>query len=177
VTKPVPSKTHGALEDLAVTRDVTARKLAEKAIHKREEEYRSLANSMSHLVWMASPDRHIFSYNQCWCEYTGSSHRKVKREAEAWQRVPSRDVSGSCRVAIILVFNIPRLSGDWAHFVMCFGGRPPQLGMKVEMPKSDETMSVSYSFILLGIVEFSPLQASSAYAVPLDLCLGGAATH
>jgi PAS domain-containing protein len=102
VTKPVPSKTHGALEDLAVTRDVTARKLAEKAIHKREEEYRSLANSMSHLVWMASPDRHIFWYNQCWCEYTGSSHRKVKREAEAWQRVPSRDVSGSCRVAIIL---------------------------------------------------------------------------
>jgi putative nucleotidyltransferase with HDIG domain len=31
--------------------------------------------------------------------------------------------------------------------------------MKVEMPKSDGTMSLNYPFILLGIVEFSPLQA------------------
>ena len=74
----------GTTVHLAVTRDVTARKLAENAIREREEEFRGLANSMPHLVWMANPDGHIFWYNQRWCEYTGSSRDEM--EALGWQR-------------------------------------------------------------------------------------------
>ena len=68
----------GTTVHLAVTRDVTARKLAENAIREREEEFRGLANSMPHLVWMANPDGHIFWYNQRWCEYTGSSRDEME---------------------------------------------------------------------------------------------------
>ena len=79
----------GSTVHLAVTRDVTARKVAEKAIREREEEYRSLANSMPHLVWMANPDGHIFWYNQRWHEYTGSSPNEM--EALGWQRFHDPD--------------------------------------------------------------------------------------
>ena len=74
----------GSTAHLAVTRDVTARKLAENAIREREEEFRGLANSMPQLVWMANPDGHIFWYNQRWCEYTGSSRDEM--ESLGWQR-------------------------------------------------------------------------------------------
>ncbi len=74
----------GTTVHLAVTRDVTARKLAEKAIREQEEEYRALANSMPHLVWMAKPDGHLFWYNDRWCEYTGTSRDEM--EIRGWQR-------------------------------------------------------------------------------------------
>jgi PAS domain S-box-containing protein len=74
----------GTTVHLAVTRDVTARKRAEDAIREREEEYRGLANSMSHLVFMANPDGQVFWYNQRWFDYTGS--RPEEMESDVWRR-------------------------------------------------------------------------------------------
>ena len=80
----------GATVHLAVTRDITARKLAENAIREQEEEFRGLANSMPHLVWMANPDGHIFWYNQRWYKYTGSSRDEMK--SRGWQRFHDPDL-------------------------------------------------------------------------------------
>lgn len=62
--------------------------------------------------------------------------------------------------AAISLFLVPgHPSGDWVHFAVYLAAVLLSSGMKVEMPKSDGTMSVNYPFILLGLVEFSPLQA------------------
>jgi putative nucleotidyltransferase with HDIG domain len=62
--------------------------------------------------------------------------------------------------AAIILFLIPgHASGHWVHFFVYLAAVLLSSGMKVEMPKSDGTMSVNYPFILLGILEFSPLQA------------------
>jgi len=45
------------------------------------------------------------------------------------------------------------------HFVIYLAAVLLSSGMKVAMPKSDATMSVNFPFILLGILQLSPLQA------------------
>ena len=86
-------QTHAAplrLEDgqtvqLAVTRDVTDRKLAEEALRRSEEEFRGLANAVPQLVWMANPDGGIFWYNQQWYRYTGTTPEQM--QGWGWQTV------------------------------------------------------------------------------------------
>jgi putative nucleotidyltransferase with HDIG domain len=48
---------------------------------------------------------------------------------------------------------------QWGHFTVYLLAVLLSSGMKVAMPKSEGTMSVNYPFILLGILQLSPLQA------------------
>ena len=48
---------------------------------------------------------------------------------------------------------------QWGHFLVYLVAILLSSGMKVGMPKSDGTMSVNFPFILLGILQLSPLQA------------------
>jgi len=49
--------------------------------------------------------------------------------------------------------------GLWLHFLVYLIAILLSSGMKVAMPKSDGTVSVNFPFILLGILQLSPLQA------------------
>jgi two-component system NtrC family sensor kinase len=51
--------------------DITERKLAEKALSKSEEEFRTLAESMPQIVWITRADGWIVYFNQQWMDYTG----------------------------------------------------------------------------------------------------------
>ena len=75
----------GAVVQLAVTRDVTERKRAEEQQRRREEEFRTLADAVPQLVWMANPDGWIFWYNRRWYEYTGTTPAQM--EGWGWQSV------------------------------------------------------------------------------------------
>lgn len=55
------------------------------ALHESEEKFRSLADSMPTLCWMAAPDGDIFWYNKRWYEYTGTSPDEMK--GWGWQSV------------------------------------------------------------------------------------------
>lgn len=48
---------------------------------------------------------------------------------------------------------------QWVHFFVYLAAILVSSGMKVGMPKSEGTMCVNFPFILLGILECSPLQA------------------
>jgi putative nucleotidyltransferase with HDIG domain len=48
---------------------------------------------------------------------------------------------------------------QWDHFFVYLAVLLLSSGMKVAMPKSEGTMSVNFPFILLGILQLSPLQA------------------
>ena len=65
---------------ISIRADITERKLAEAAVHDSEERFRTMANSMSQLAWIARPDGFIFWYNLRWYEYTG----KTPEEMEGW---------------------------------------------------------------------------------------------
>ena len=63
----------GSSRFFGVVGDITDRKRAEEALSRREEEFRSLADAMPQLVWMAAPDGDVHWFNQRWYDYTGTT--------------------------------------------------------------------------------------------------------
>lgn len=61
-----------------VFRDISLRKEAEAAQRSNEEQLRTLANSISHLAWMAEPNGEIFWYNERWYQYTGTTPEEMR---------------------------------------------------------------------------------------------------
>jgi PAS domain S-box-containing protein len=53
--------------------DITQRKRSEQAQRDSEERFRTLADNIAQLAWMADTNGSIFWYNQRWFEYTGES--------------------------------------------------------------------------------------------------------
>ena len=73
------------IRTVGVTQNLTASKLAEKIIRESEENFRTLANSMSQLSWMTDADGYIFWYNERWFEYTGTTLEEM--QGWGWQSV------------------------------------------------------------------------------------------
>ncbi len=69
--------------------DVHELKLAEHAMRESEERFRTLADNMSQLAWMADSTGAIFWFNQRWFEYTGSTPEQVL--GHGWQEVHHRE--------------------------------------------------------------------------------------
>ncbi|MFI5387978.1 MAG: PAS domain S-box protein, partial [Fimbriimonadales bacterium] len=65
--------------------DLTARKQAEEALRQNEEQFRTLANAIPQLCWMANANGWIFWYNQRWYEYTGATPEQM--EGWGWKSV------------------------------------------------------------------------------------------
>jgi len=87
---PMRDPATGQTVQLAVTRDVSARKEADEKLRRSEEELRTLANSIPQLAWMANPEGHIFWYNQGWYEYTGSTLEQM--QGWGWKAVHDPEV-------------------------------------------------------------------------------------
>jgi PAS domain-containing protein len=65
--------------------DITARRQAEAEVQQSEERFRTLANSIPQLAWMARADGFILWYNQRWYDYTGTTPEQM--EGWGWQSV------------------------------------------------------------------------------------------
>jgi len=61
-------------------RDHSARQVAEIALREGEEQFRTMANSISQLAWMADEKGYIFWYNDRYFDYTG----KTLEEMAGW---------------------------------------------------------------------------------------------
>jgi two-component system, NtrC family, sensor kinase len=67
------------------------RELEQRVIDRTEElrqsesQFRSLANSIPQLAWMANPDASIFWYNQRWYDYTGTTVDEMR--GQAWKNL------------------------------------------------------------------------------------------
>jgi PAS domain S-box-containing protein len=69
--------------------DLTALRAAERALSESEARFRTLANSIPQLAWMADPGGTTFWYNDRWYEYTGT--RPGDLAGEGWKRVHHPD--------------------------------------------------------------------------------------
>lgn len=61
-----------------------------KELRESELQFRTLANMVPQLIWMANADGDIFWYNQCWYDYTGTTPQEV--EGWGWQAVHDPEV-------------------------------------------------------------------------------------
>ncbi len=61
----------------------------EKRLRRSEERFRTLADNMSQLAWMADPHGWIFWYNKRWYEYTGTTLEEM--QGWGWKKVHHPD--------------------------------------------------------------------------------------
>ncbi|HZQ24154.1 MAG TPA: ATP-binding protein [Terriglobales bacterium] len=61
-------------------------------LRESESQFRSLANSIPQLAWMANPDGSVFWYNQRWYDYTGTTIDQV--QGKGWTRTVHPEHSG-----------------------------------------------------------------------------------
>ncbi|MDZ4676368.1 MAG: PAS domain-containing protein [Oligoflexia bacterium] len=69
--------------------DVTDKILDRKKIEDSERQFRTLADSIPQLTWMANGDGWIYWYNQRWYDYTGTTLEEMK--GQEWVRVHHPD--------------------------------------------------------------------------------------
>ena len=77
------AKTEEANRELL--REIAERKRAEEALRESEAQFRTLANAIPQLCWMANADGWIFWYNDRWYQYTGTTAEQM--EGWGWQSV------------------------------------------------------------------------------------------
>ncbi|MDP9170628.1 MAG: PAS domain S-box protein, partial [Acidobacteriota bacterium] len=88
-TAPIRDSSGRQSGAVVVVRDTTALRERDAAVQRagRESEnlFRTLADSIPQLAWMAHPGGHIFWYNRRWYEYTGATPAQM--EGWGWQSV------------------------------------------------------------------------------------------
>jgi len=82
------------------TEDITDRKKAAETLRESEERFRTMANAIPQLAWIARPDGYIFWFNRRTYEYTGA--RQEQLEGWAWQSFHDPEV-------------VPRVLKRWRH--------------------------------------------------------------
>ncbi|MBC8010265.1 MAG: PAS domain S-box protein [Burkholderiales bacterium] len=75
---------------VGTNRDVTERKRIEAALQDSERQFRTMADSIPQLAWIARADGHIFWYNRRWYEYTGTTPEQM--EGWGWKSVHDPEI-------------------------------------------------------------------------------------
>jgi PAS domain S-box-containing protein len=69
--------------------DITEQRQIEQALREKERQFRTLANSIPQLAWMADRHGYIFWYNDRWYNYTGTTLEEM--QGWGWQKVHHPD--------------------------------------------------------------------------------------
>lgn len=85
VAEAVRDKSGKIVEIQGAFQDITERKRSELSLRANEERFRTMANSIFQLAWIAEPDGFITWYNQRWYDYTGTTPAQM--EGWGWQVV------------------------------------------------------------------------------------------
>ncbi len=82
---PVLNEDGQILGTSGYARDITERKQMEEELRESEERFRSMANAIPQLAWIAEADGYIFWYNRRWYDYTGTTPEQM--QGWGWQSV------------------------------------------------------------------------------------------
>jgi len=72
-----------------VVSDVTEQVMAVKKLEQSENQFRTFADSIQNLAWIANGDGQIYWYNKQWYDYTGTTVKEM--EGWGWQKVHHPD--------------------------------------------------------------------------------------
>lgn len=110
---------------LGVCQDVTESKQTEEALKESDQRFRTMADNISQLAWMADEKGQRFWYNQRWYDYTGTSLEEMKDWG--WKKVHHPDhvkrVVNTVKLALEkgepyeLEFPLKRKDGQWRWFL------------------------------------------------------------
>lgn len=110
---------------MAIVVETTGRVQSEESLKESERRFRTLADNIQNLAWMASPDGHIYWYNSRWYEYTGTTYEQMM--GGAWRLVEDpaelEDTIRHWRRAIKtgepfeLLANLRAADGTYRHFL------------------------------------------------------------
>jgi PAS domain S-box-containing protein len=81
-------------------RDITPRKMAERAMRDSEAKFRTIADAMPQIVWSAQPDGFHDYFNQRWYDYTGATEGVA--QDDAWAGLLHPD-------------DVPLMQARWQH--------------------------------------------------------------
>jgi PAS domain S-box-containing protein len=87
--RPLRDGARGLRGYLKVARDITRRKQSEARLKASEEQFKTLADSIPQLAWMANADGTIYWFNRRWYDYTGTTPSQV--EGFGWRAVHHPD--------------------------------------------------------------------------------------
>ena len=74
---------------MAISYDITDRKQTEEALQNSHTVFRTLADNIAQLAWMADPTGWIYWYNKRWFDYTGTTMAQV--EGWGWKSLHHPD--------------------------------------------------------------------------------------
>ncbi len=78
VVSPVGKPGEPVQQIISVSRDITEQKEAEEKLKESEAKFRTLSETVPHMIWTASPEGKKNFFNQFFLEYTGLSFEELK---------------------------------------------------------------------------------------------------
>jgi PAS domain S-box-containing protein len=82
---PIRDESGKASGAVLVFRDMTEHRRHQLELEERERQFRTLADSIPLLCWMAEPDGRLFWYNRRWYDFTGTTLEEM--EGWGWEKV------------------------------------------------------------------------------------------
>ncbi len=87
--QPVRDEQGNQVLAVLITRDITQRKHWEEAVRESEERFRTLADNIAQLAWIAEANGYRYWYNKRWYEFTGTTLEESR--GWGWKKVHHPD--------------------------------------------------------------------------------------